>query len=353
MQIAVGLSGGVDSAVSAFLLKQAGHEIIGATMKIWDGRNLPHKEGSACYGPEEEEDIRDASELCKLLGIPYHIIDCSRQYNEIVLRYFEDEYRAGRTPNPCVRCNEKIKFSQLPLLLEESGVFFNYFATGHYARVDFDRGLARHSLKKGIDERKDQSYFLYRLSQKQLSKVLFPLGGYTKEKVRAVAREAGLPMHDKQESQDFCAGDYTDLLSIKSEAGNFVDSSGKILGKHTGICNFTIGQRKGTGVAGGVPLYVVAIDAKNNEIVLGPRDLLLSRGLKANDLNIIDGKVPTRALVKMRSASQAVPCSVGYDGFELDIDFDEPQLAVTPGQSAVIYTDDMVVGGGIIAEVKK
>jgi tRNA-uridine 2-sulfurtransferase len=245
MQIAIGLSGGVDSAVSAFLLKQAGHEIVGATMKIWDGRSLHSKEGSACYGPEEEEDIRDASELCKLLGIPYHVIDCSRQYNEIVLRYFEEEYRAGRTPNPCVRCNEKIKFSLLPLLLEESGVFFNFFATGHYARVDFDRTLARYSLKKGTDERKDQSYFLYRLSQKQLSKVLFPLGGYTKEKVRAVAREAGLPMHDKQESQDFCAGDYTDLLSIKSEAGAFVDSSGKILGRHTGICNFTIGQRKG------------------------------------------------------------------------------------------------------------
>jgi tRNA-specific 2-thiouridylase len=353
MKIAVGLSGGVDSSVAAYLLKQAGHEIVGAIMKIWDGRSLPDHKGNSCYGPDEEEDVREASELCRVLGVPFHAVDCSKQYNEIVLRYFEEEYRSGRTPNPCVKCNEKVKFDLLPLMLEKSGIFFNYFATGHYARLDFDRVQARYLLKKGIDSRKDQSYFLYRLSQKQLSKVLFPLGGYTKEKVREIARQAGLPMHDKQESQDFCSGDYTKLLSIESRAGNIVDSSEKILGQHNGIWNFTIGQRKGTGVAGGVPLYVVAINAEKNEIVLGQRELLLAKGLRATDLNLIDGKMPVRALVKTRSASDAVPCSIGYDGIELDITFDEPQLAITPGQSAVIYKEDIVVGGGIIAEVKK
>ncbi len=353
MKIAVGLSGGVDSSVAAFLLKQAGHEIVGATMKIWDGRNLPDHKGNSCYGPDEEDDVRTASELCRALEVPFHAVDCSKQYNEIVLRYFEEEYRSGRTPNPCVKCNEKVKFDLLPLMLEKSGIFFNYFATGHYARIDFDRVQARYLLKMGIDARKDQSYFLYRLSQKQLSKVLFPLGGYTKDKVREIARQAGLPMHDKQESQDFCSGDYTKLLSLEARAGNIVDSSGKILGQHNGIWNFTIGQRKGTGIAGGIPLYVVAINAGKNEIVLGQRELLLAKGFRAADLNLIDGKMPGRGRVKTRSASEAVPCTIAYDGFELDIAFDEPQPAITPGQSAVIYKEDIVVGGGIIAEVKK
>ena len=286
MKIAVGLSGGVDSSVAAFLLKQAGHEIIGATMKIWDGRSLPNLKGgnAACYGPDEEEDIREASDLCGLLGFPFHVVDCSRQYNEIVLRYFEEEYRSGRTPNPCIKCNEKIKFDLLPMLLEKSGIFFNHFATGHYARIDFDRVQARYLLKKGVDERKDQSYFLYRLSQKQLAKALFPLGGSTKDQVRAIARQAGLPMHDKQESQDFCSGEYTQLLSTTGLPGDVLDCSGKIIGRHKGIGNFTIGQRRGTGVAGGVPLYVVAINAEKNEIVLGPRDRLLAKGLLATGL---------------------------------------------------------------------
>ena len=357
MKIAVGLSGGVDSAVTAYLLQQAGHEVIGATMKIWDGRNLPGQKettgAGSCYGPEEEVDIRDAQALCKLLGLPYHVIDCSRQYNDIVLRYFEDEYRVGRTPNPCVKCNEKVKFDLLPQLLEKSGIFFNYFATGHYARIDFDRVLARYLLKKGVDQRKDQSYFLYRLSQKQLSKIMFPLGGYTKEKVRAIARQAGLPMHDKEESQDFCSGDYTKVLSMPNKPGNFVDPKGRILGQHTGIWNFTIGQRKGTKVAGGIPLYVVSINAEKNEIVLGTRELLFAQGLLAADLNIIAGKMPENAFVKTRSTSEAVPCSIGYDGAELNIVFAEPQLAITPGQSAVVYSGDVVVGGGIIADVRK
>ncbi|HEX7510053.1 MAG TPA: tRNA 2-thiouridine(34) synthase MnmA [Chitinivibrionales bacterium] len=350
MKIAVGLSGGVDSAVTALLLKQAGHDVIGTTMKIWDGRKTSHAKGNACYGPDEQEDIREAFNVCKLLEIPYHVIDCSQQYNEIVLKYFDEEYRAGRTPNPCVACNEKIKFGMLPLMLEQSGVHFERFATGHYAITDFDRVIARYLLKKGKDPKKDQSYFLYRLSQTQLAKVMFPLGGYSKEQVRALAREAKLPVHDKKESQDFYSGDYTELLSVKNGGGAIVDTHGNFLGNHDGYCNFTIGQRKGLGVAGGVPLYVVAVRPRTNEVVLGEKELLFARGLRATDVTIIAGTMPLRAWVKTRSASDPEPCTITFDGIELEIMFDTPHFAVTPGQSAVVYDGDMVIGGGIIKE---
>jgi len=350
MKIAVGLSGGVDSAVAALLLKEAGHDVIGTTMKIWDGRKTAHAKGNACYGPDEQEDIRDAFNVCKALEIPYYVIDCSKQYNEIVLRYFDEEYKSGRTPNPCIACNEKIKFGMLPLMLEQSGVAFERFATGHYANMDFDRVIARYLLKKGKDPKKDQSYFLYRLSQTQLAKVIFPLGEYIKEQIRAKAREANLPVHDKKESQDFYSGDYTELLSVKNGDGLIVDTKGNILGKHNGIWNFTIGQRKGLGVAGGIPLYVVAVRPNQNEVVLGEKELLLASGLRASDVNIIAGTMPKRASVKTRSSSDAVPCTVGFDGIELEILFDEPHFAVTPGQSAVVYDGDIVVGGGIIKE---
>jgi tRNA-uridine 2-sulfurtransferase len=350
MKIAIGLSGGVDSAVAALLLKRAGYDVIGTTMKIWDGKRAAQVKGNSCYGPGEHEDIEIASKICSLLAIPYHVIDCAQPYNEIVLRYFDDEYREGRTPNPCVACNEKIKFGILPLLLEKSGITFDRFATGHYARTDFDRIGARYLLKKGKDAKKDQSYFLYRLSQTQLAKVMFPLGDYSKDRVRAIAREAGLPVHDKQESQDFYGGDYAELLSAKSGPGDILDDSGAVIGRHAGIENFTIGQRKGLGVAGGTPLYVVAINADRNEVVLGRRELLLARGLRARDLNIIAGEMPRRAYVKTRSTAEAAACIIGFDGTELEIMFDERQSAIAPGQSAVVYNDDIVVGGGIIAQ---
>ncbi len=349
MKVAVGLSGGVDSSVAAYLLQKAGYEVVGVTMKIWDGKSNPDLKNNACYGADEPSHIRDASELCALLGIPFHVIDCSSHYNEIVLRYFKEEYGSGRTPNPCIRCNEKIKFDVLPMLLEKSGVFFNRFATGHYARIDFDRQKARYLLKKGKDPQKDQSYFLYRLSQKQLIRVMFPLGDYTKEQVRSIARDAKLPMYDKKDSQDFCGSDYTKLLPMKNSSGNIIDMNGNILGRHTGIWNFTIGQRKGLGVAGGVPLYVVAIDPRKNEVVLGARENLLAHGLRAVDCNIIGSRIPDRAFVKIRSSSTAVPCAVSFDGIELAVTFDEPQLAVTPGQSAVVYHEDNIVIGGVIA----
>jgi tRNA-specific 2-thiouridylase len=349
MRIAVGLSGGVDSSVTALLLKQAGHEVIGATMKIFDGRNIAHSKGNSCYGPDENNDIEEVADLCRILNIPYHVMDCSSQYNEIVLKYFDNEYCSGRTPNPCVICNQKIKFGILPLLLEQTGIAFDFFATGHYANTDFDRVKARYLLKKGTDEKKDQSYFLYRLSQTQLSKIMFPLGKYSKDQVRSIARDANLPVHDKKESQDFYNGDYTELLSVKKCKGNIVDTSGKIIGQHDGVWNYTIGQRKGLGIAGGIPLYVVAINADRNEVILGEKEFLMAGGLRATDVNIIADKIPQHASVKTRSTGKEIPCSIMFDGMEFEIHFDEPQPAVTPGQSVVIYDNDIVVGGGIIS----
>ena len=348
MKIAVGLSGGVDSAVSALLLKRQGHEIIGTIMKIWDGRKTSALKGNSCYGPDEYKDIEDVKNLCKTLDIPLHVVDCSRQYNEFVLKYFDDEYRGGRTPNPCVMCNQNIKFGFLPELLKRSGEKFDHFATGHYARVTFDNKTNRYLLKKGLDGRKDQSYFLYRLSQQQLSNVIFPLGEYRKTDVRKIAAQAGLPVHDKKESQDFYSGDYTELLTVKKSEGQIVNTEGKILGKHNGTWNYTIGQRKGLKICSDKPLYVVGIDAKKNRIIVGDKTGLTSIGLRASNCNIIASRLPQTAQAKTRSTSKEAACDISFNDNELTVMFHEPQEAITPGQSVVIYEGDIVLGGGTI-----
>ena len=350
MKIVVGLSGGVDSAVSAFLLKSAGHVVIGAIMKIWDGRQTKASKGNSCYGPDENEDIDEVENLCKLLGIPLHIVDCSSQFNEIVLKYFDDEYRCGRTPNPCIKCNQNIKFGILPELLRKAGIQYDRFATGHYARVTHDSKTDRYLLQKGLDDRKDQSYFLYRLNQKQLSTVIFPLGEYLKTEVRKIASSAGLPVHDKKESQDFYTGDYAELLTVKKSEGLIIDKEGKMLGKHLGIWNYTIGQRKGLGICSDRPLYVVAIDAQKNQVVVGDKTGLISIGLRASNMNIIVSKLPRTAQAKTRSTSKEAPCSISFHDNELTVMFTEPQEAITPGQSVVLYDEDIVLGGGTIIE---
>jgi tRNA-uridine 2-sulfurtransferase len=358
MKIAVGMSGGVDSSVAALLLKKEGHDVIGVTMKIWRGDKAGHApKGNACYGPEEAEDIEQTRALCKTLGIDYKVIDCSEQYETIVLEYFRKEYRSGRTPNPCIRCNQMVKFGVLPRLAKEAGLKFEKFATGHYARVEYNDATDRWLLKKGQDSRKDQSYFLYRLSQEQLASVLFPVGGMKKDEVRTIAKEAGCAVHDKDESQDFYSGHYGDLIGQKNEPGTIVDVSGKVLGKHNGIWNYTVGQRKGLGIAYRSPLYVLSIDAEHNKVVVGTE-----KETKCSVFTVIDcawtafeePEAQFNAKVKIRSATPEAEANVEpVEKNAVQVTFAEPHSAITPGQSAVFYENDVVLGGGTIDAVKR
>jgi tRNA-uridine 2-sulfurtransferase len=357
MKIAVGMSGGVDSSVAALLLKKEGHDVIGVTMKIWKGRRPSAPKGNACYGPDEAEDIEQTAALCKGLGIEYHAIDCSEQYEKIVLEYFRKEYRSGRTPNPCIRCNQKLKFGVLPECARKAGLLFDRFATGHYARISSDSARNRWLLMRGIDVRKDQSYFLYRLSQEQLATALFPLGTMTKVDVRKIAKEAGLRVHDKEESQDFYSGDYAEIVGGKSQPGDIADGTGNILGRHNGVWNYTVGQRKGLGIAFREPLYVLSIDAQNNRIVVGTEKEALRSVFTVMDCTWIAFEKPEgtiNAKVKIRSATTEVACIVKPSGKgAVHVSFSEPRFGITPGQSAVFYDNDVVLGGGIINTIEQ
>jgi tRNA-specific 2-thiouridylase len=352
MKVAVGLSGGVDSSVAALLMVRAGHDVSGILMKIWPGPDAPGAARSACYGPDEAEDIRAAGDVCARLGIPLHVFDCSASYEDLVLRYFREGYLAGTTPNPCVRCNQMVKFGILPDAAREAGLAFDRFATGHYARVEHDAVVGRFLLKKAVDPGKDQSYFLYRLSQEQLATTVFPLGELTKSRVRAIARQEKLPVHDKKESQDFYDGDLKDILGRAGLEGDIVDGAGHVLGKHGGIWNYTIGQRKGLGIAHPVPLYVVAIDANNNRLVVGPEEETYKRSCVARDCAWVMAErlaAPTEVQVKVRSGGRFVRAEISpLDGGRTRVVFAQPVSSVAPGQSAVFYQEDAVLGGGII-----
>ena len=352
MKILVGLSGGVDSSVAALLLKQQGHEVIGATMSIWgkDGMALKSGHKNACYGPDEKEDIEQAEKIAKQLGIPYYVLDCVEQYEKIVLENFKSEYIKGRTPNPCVWCNARVKFGVLPEMAKLSGIEFDKFATGHYARVEEKNG--RYLLKRGIAPHKDQSYFLYRLKQDQLKNILLPLGSYTKEEIRKIAKENNLEVAEKPDSQDFYDGDYNELLGIEEKEGNIVDINGKILGTHKGIWNYTIGQRKGVGISSTEPLYVLELRKESNEVVIGPADKTFKSQLTAVNLNWIgieNLSNDIKASAKIRSTQQPVPVTIypSEDG-SVKVIFDEMQKSIAIGQSVVFYDDDIVLGGGII-----
>lgn len=354
MKILVGMSGGVDSSVAALILKQAGHEVIGVTMSIW-GKNTDHKGGSknACYGPDEKEDIEEAEKICKLIGIPFYVLDCVEAYENIVLNDFRKEYVAGRTPNPCIWCNSQIKFGALPLLAEKSGIDFDKFATGHYAKVIQDAKTGKYLLKTAFDLRKDQTYFLYRLNQTQLSRVLFPLCDYTKEEVKRIAEQNNLPVFDKPESQDFYCGDYNELLEVAAKEGNIVDRQGNILGKHNGIWNYTLGQRKGLRIAARKPLYVIELDKKKNEVIVGFEEETLNKTLIAGNLSWIAFESPCKEMdvqAKIRSSQASKSVTVKpLNEKEVLVEFDEPQKAIAPGQSIVFYQGDIVLGGGIIS----
>jgi len=352
MRIAVGLSGGVDSAAAALLLLREGHEVTGVVMKIWPGPEAEGTVKSACYGPDEAGDIRSAGEVAAALGIPLRVVDCADAYEGLVLKDFRQGYAAGTTPNPCVRCNQAVKFGVLPEAARAAGVAFDRFATGHYARVGRDDRTGRFVLKRAADAAKDQTYFLYRLGQAQLASCLFPLGGLTKARVREIAREAGLPVHDRRESQDFYGGDLGDIVGPGAGPGEIVDRDGRVLGRHRGVHHYTVGQRKGLGLAAPAPLYVVAIDAAANRLVVGPESETLRRSATVGDCVWGPFEALTSRLevmVKVRSAARPAPAAVApLEGGRCRVEFGGPVAAVAPGQSAVFYDGDTVVGGGVI-----
>jgi tRNA-uridine 2-sulfurtransferase len=353
IKVAVGLSGGVDSSVAAALLKEKGYDVIGLCMETYDGSlDIKASEKHACYGSDEKDDIESATSICNSLGIPFHVIDLKKEFKDRVIGYFRDEYLTGRTPNPCIVCNRNLKFGFLLEKARRGGIDFDYFATGHYARIIESDG--RYMLKRPSDLSKDQTYFLYALTQEQLSRVMFPLGEYKKKEVREIAASMGLKTSDRPESQDFISGnDYSPLFTIGEIcAGDIVDEKGNILGRHSGIIHYTIGQRKGLGIAAPRPLYVSSIDAERNRIVVSDRESLFSTGLILDSPNLIavdklEG--PRRAMVKIRLQHKGAEAVISpFENGRIKILFDEPQISVTPGQSAVFYSDDIVLGGGII-----
>lgn len=363
MKVLVGMSGGVDSSVAALLLKEKGYDVIGGTMSHWGKteifnkleekfyRNEKHQTHGACLCPNEEDEIKSAKAICDKIGIKHIVVDCSKEYEEVVLNYFKSEYMAGRTPNPCVMCNRYIKFGVFPKMVQNLNVEFDKFATGHYARIEEKDG--RFYLRKGINPKKDQSYFLYGLNQEQISKIIMPLGEYTKEEIRDIARKNGFEVADTPDSQDFYNGDINDILDADDKIGNIVDLDGKILGTHTGIWNYTIGQRKGLKISAPKPLYVAELRADTNEVVVGYIDEVQKDFLYAAKLNWIKFDTPPKAFnayAKIRSAQSPKEVSVDViDEDKIKVTFMEPQNSIALGQSVVLYDDhDYVIGGGVI-----
>jgi tRNA-specific 2-thiouridylase len=350
-QVGVAMSGGVDSSVAALLLEEQGCEVFGLTARTWP-------EGSRCCS---DEDVRAARRVCDSLGIPHYVVDLSDPFERQVVAYFEEEYLAGRTPSPCARCNRYIKFGEL--MQRALAIGADSMATGHYARTEQTPG-GRIRLMRGVDQRKDQTYFLFDLSQEQLARSVFPVGGMTKEEVVGHARRAGLPAQDRPESQDLCfvaEGEHAALIEKRSPQrivpGEIRDSDGRVLGRHGGIHRFTLGQRRGLGVAARVPLYVSALDRASATVVLGPRESLMKHAAVVSGVRWTSGRVPSgseRCEAKVRYRQDAAPAVVtphGTDAAELR--FQEPQFAITPGQIAAFYVGDELLGGGWIVKATR
>jgi len=356
-KIAVGLSGGVDSAVTAALLLRAGHAVCGVTMQFWTGKiKFKSVRPSACFGPGEAEDIASAREVAAILGIPHKVIPLAGEYEAKVLGYYRAEYLAGRTPNPCVVCNALIKFGALWDALESAEVKYDLLAMGHYARVEHDAPAKIFRLRQGIDQSKDQSYFLHRLSQRQLARAILPLGNMRKKDVIAEALKMKLPrVAERKQSQDFIeSADHGPLFEGQNvPPGKIIDARGRQLGLHRGLVHYTIGQRDGLGISAGERMYVKKISARDNTIVIGKRDELMATETVIRDVHWISGFPPDREFactVRLRYRHGGVHSRVALAGNDAArIIFDEAQFAATPGQAAVFYDGDEVLGGGWMA----
>ena len=360
------MSGGVDSSTVAAMLRAEGYNLVGLTMQLWNQRRLAGRvgmpeavQGRCC----SLDDVYDARRVAETIGIPYYVVNHEQRFEQEVVRPFVSEYLSGRTPIPCSLCNNHLKFDQLLVTARQIGA--ERLATGHYARIELDSVGGRWLLKRAVDSSRDQTYFLFGLTQDQLSRTLFPLGGLLKSEVRELARRHGLALADKPDSQEICfvpGGDYKQFLdaylaeqgeSLPDTSGELVSSSGEVLGTHSGIHNFTVGQRKGLGVATGSPLYVIEINGERRQVVVGGDEKLYSRSLRAKRVNWIAVEHLDAALrlgVKIRhrhEPASAIVEAIGPD--EAVVSFDQPQRAITPGQAAVFYDGDLVVGGGWIA----
>jgi len=351
MRVVVAMSGGVDSAVAAALLHEQGHEVIGVSMQLYDQRG-PETFGSCC----SLDDLHDARRVATTIGVPHYMMNFERQFQETVVANFVGEYAAGRTPLPCARCNSDLKFSTL--LERAEGFGAEAVATGHYARVS-DQGDGRYRLQRGVDPDKDQSYFLFALTQAQLARAAFPVGGLTKTEVRAHAHRLALTVAEKPDSQEICFvpnGDYASFVAVRApdvaRRGAIVHVDGRTLGAHEGIHHYTVGQRKGLGLSSAAPLYVIQLDAESGRVTVGPREALDRRTLTAGSVNWIAGAAPAgwvTASAQIRHRHRAAPGQVrALPDARAELVFDTPQPAITPGQAVVFYDGESVLGGGWI-----
>lgn len=354
-KVIIGMSGGVDSSVAAALLLEQGYDVIGVTMKIWPESLGDDKirEGGCC----SLSAVDDARRVANHLGIPYYVMNFQEIFEQKVIDYFVAEYEVGRTPNPCIACNKYVKFDAL--LKKAIAMNVDYVATGHYARIAYDETLDRYLIKKSATIAKDQTYALYNLTQDQLKHILMPLGDYNKDETRRIAKELGLTVATKPDSQEICFvedNNYARFIQERTgrvgKEGFFVDTEGNILGKHQGIVHYTVGQRKGLGIAFGKPMYVIAIDAESNRVILGESGKEYSSTLIASEMNFIpfeklEGEIRIKA--KIRYSAKEADCLIKNIGDgKVSVTFEVPQRAITPGQAVVFYDGDVLVGGGTI-----